>query len=132
MKIPCKLKYDGCEGSREIIFRRGINKSRVVKACKSCLKKHKEKYQKKYQKNYRRKRQKISGPMPVPPAAKVQAVRPESTKAKWGRTHVCKACGANPYPNYNFCPGTCHAQATRAAGDTETHDMPHVPISGIN
>jgi hypothetical protein len=60
---------------------------------------------------------------------KAQPDRPESEKAKWGRTHKCKVCGGNPWPNHFFCPGTCHSRVSKTVGDDETYDMPHVPMS---
>lgn len=129
MKIPCKLKYPGCEGFREIEFHGRINKSRIVKACRSCLKKRAVQYQQEY-----RERQKEMEKKAVRPRRPYRPRRTVSSEAKIVTGHVrfCRRCKEKiKGPNYRFC-SSCHAIVSRGAGDTEEHSMPHVPVSGIN
>ena len=119
----------GCKGTYEI-HKNTRNLKRLLKLCKSCKKEHAKAYQRAWHAEHCKGKpgKKRGGPRDMKP----KPDRPESPRAIWGRTHVCKVCGRNPYPNHWFCNTGCHARATRAAGDTETNAMPHVPMSGIN
>lgn len=118
----------GCKGTREI-SKTAPNRSRIKELCKPCLAAYTKAYQRKwYAKHIHGKTQKKRG---GPRDMKPKPDKPESERAKWGKTHKCKRCGRNPYPNYQYCP-PCHSYRSRFMSGIDEHAMPPVPISGIN
>ena len=131
LTLPCSTP--GCKGVYERSpFTRGNVKLLVL--CPPCRKKHNAQYQREYRKlsldgwpagkrggyHPRKNVDVLQNP--------VESGRKESERAKWGRTHKCKRCGRNPWPNYFRCP-PCHSIFMKHRGGDEEYEIPHVPMS---